>query len=114
TGRTARLYAEGKDRTGMPLKRDSRLFMVRQGLRPLRWGSEIAARTPDSATNYGKTSDFTSAHPHHVIYLGENDDKSERGTQQSIISRPSFHAAVGTDIPSLHSTLMSVMSKLKS
>ena len=113
TGRTARLYAEGKDRTGMPLKRDSRLFMVRQGLRPLRWGSEIAARTPESATNYGKTSDFTSAHPHHVIYLGENDDKSERGTQQSIVSRPSFHAAVGTDIPILHSTLMSAMSNLK-
>lgn len=106
TGRTARLYAHGRDRTDMPLKRDSRLFMVRQGLRPLRWGSGIAARTPDSATNYGLTADFTSAHPHHVIYIGENDDKSEQGTQQSIVSRPSFHAAVGTAVPTSHRELM--------
>ena len=105
TGRADFFYAEGKDQIGMPLRRDSRLFMVRQPFRPLRWESGIAARTPDSARNYGLAADFTSAHPHHVIHLGENDDKAERGTQRSIISRPSFHMSVGTSIPTLYHEL---------
>ena len=104
TGDLDSLYASGRDRAGMSFRRDSRVFMVREPLRPLQWGPTSPKRStsgraaepmrrPDQAHNYALASDFTSAHPHHVIYVGENDAKAERRTRQSIISRRSFRTA---------------------
>ena len=78
----------GRDRTGMPIRGDSRVFLFRDSSRPLTWESGGSTDRPDLAKNYGEPRDFRSSHDSHVIYLGEPG--SRKITDWSIIPHSKF------------------------
>ena len=78
----------GRDRTGMPIRGDSRVFLFRDSSRPLTWESGGSTDRPYSAKNYGEPRDFRSSHDGHVIYLGKPG--SRKITDWSIIPHSTF------------------------
>ena len=92
------LHAQGLDDLGMPLRRDSRVFVIRHPSRRFMWDSDEPSAHPEYATNYAREADFTTIHPNHVIYLGAKD--ANLGASQFIVLPDAFHKEMGTERPS--------------
>lgn len=97
-------YAQGLDRFGMPLRRDSKLFVIRHPSRSFLWDSVASSVHPFHAKNYARTADFTTIHPNHVIYLGAKD--ANLGASQFILLPDAFHKEMGTESPSSPESLL--------
>ena len=86
------LYAQGLDGLNMPLKRDCRSFVIRHPSRRFEWTPDTQSAHPQDAANYGKPADFTTVHPHHVIYLGAKD--ANVGASQFIALPDAVHKEI--------------------
>lgn len=91
-------FAQGLDQLGMPLRRDSRSFVIRHPSRRFSWDFDVSSAHPYHAKNFGRTVDFTTIHPNHVIYLGAKD--ANLGASQFIVPPDAFHEQMGTERPS--------------
>ena len=91
-------YGQGLDYLNMPLNRDCRSFVIRHPSQSFLWDSVASSVHPYHAKNYGRTADFTTIHPNHVIYLGAKD--ANLGASQFILPTDAFHEEMGTERPS--------------